>query len=68
MWSRMDNAGLNAIQEIEKELNSKLSLAVQFQKSLKILFAMIRSPKLCNLMFKEERKRYSKLELEKLYE
>ena len=29
-------------------------------KNLKILFAMIRSPKMCDLVYKEERKQYTK--------
>jgi len=35
---------------------------------LKILFSMIRSPKLCDLFSKAERKRVSKKEMEKVHE
>ena len=43
----------------EKETTEKSNFAEDAKKSLKILFAMIKSPKLCDLMFKEERKRYT---------
>ena len=40
-------------QELEKELKERT-------KNLKILFALIRSPKMCNLFYKEERRRWEK--------
>lgn len=35
--------------------------------NLKILFAMIRSPNLCNLVYKAERKFYEKEQLNNIY-
>ena len=35
-------------------------------KSLKILYAMLRSPKMCDLFFKSEKKRHSQEALKKL--
>ena len=50
------------------ETKTKRGAVADMKKSLKILFAMIKSPKLCDLMFKAERKRYNKKQLEKLHE
>lgn len=38
------------------------------QLNIKILFSMIRSPKLCDLMYKAERKQYEKDKLDKIHE
>ena len=50
----------------EKE-NLRIRAALQERQSnLKILYAMIRSPKLCDMMYKAERKRFEKEQLEKI--
>ena len=36
------------------------------KKSLKILYAMIKSPKMCNMLHKAERKRYSAEQLKQV--
>ena len=38
------------------------------EKNLKILFAMIRSPKICDLVYKEERKQYTKDKLKEMHD
>ena len=37
------------------------------QKNLKIIYAMIRSPHLCNLVHRTERQNYEKEQLDKIY-
>ena len=44
----------------EKECQELIHEVKERTKNLKILFAMIRSPKMCDLVYKEERKQYTK--------
>ena len=52
----------------EKECQELIEEVKERTKSLKIIFAMIRSPKMCDLMYKEERKRFTKDKLKKMNE
>ena len=49
------------IQQLQLEVTERT-------KSLKILYAMIRSPRMCNLLYKAERKRYTEEHIIKLNE
>ena len=52
----------------EKEVKDVTNFATQVQRSLKILFSMIKSPKLCDMFFKAERKRFTEAQIEKIHE
>ena len=43
----------------EKENQELIQQAKERKKNLKIMYAMIRSPKMCDLVYKEERKRFA---------
>ena len=44
----------------EEECQELLLQVKERTKNLKIVFSMIRSPKMCDLFYKEDRKRYTK--------